>query len=84
VDGFGNFVFRVAAKDDVVFSFDGEDRGGANFEMREGRIGTGAFGSIQCAENLRTECGVQEAGEDCVDAATAARIAAKNRAPESR
>ena len=39
VDCFGDFIFGIAAEDDVVFVVHGDDGCGANFEMGDGRIG---------------------------------------------
>jgi hypothetical protein len=53
VDGFGEFVFGVAAEDDMVFLVHGEDGGGTDFEMGDGRIGACAFRGVKSAKDLR-------------------------------
>ena len=62
MDCFGDFVFRVASKGDVLLPVLLDDRCGANFEMRNRGAGSGIFSGVERAENLVAELCVRD---DC-------------------
>ena len=55
VNRFRYRVFGIPAEDDVVFSVYGDDGGGADFEMGDGRVSSGAFRGIERAKDLRAQ-----------------------------
>ena len=46
VNGFGDFVFGVAAEDDVLLLIHGDDGSGANLETGDQGVGAGAFRGV--------------------------------------